>query len=46
MSGTRTPVGVPDGFRPDAEAAGSGQDGQRVQAWSCAGSTDQAWKWG
>ncbi|MFF5140047.1 hypothetical protein ACFY6U_09990 [Streptomyces sp. NPDC013157] len=37
---------MPDGFCLDTEAATSGQDGQRVQAWSCAGNSNQAWNWG
>jgi serine/threonine protein kinase len=44
-SGGSTLVSVPDGFCLDAEAATSGQDGQRVQAWGCAGSTNQVWTW-
>ncbi|MFD4526145.1 protein kinase [Streptomyces sp. NPDC058470] len=44
-SGGNTLVSVPNGFCLDAEAATSGQDGQQVQAWGCAGSTNQVWKW-
>ncbi|MFD5625975.1 protein kinase [Streptomyces sp. NPDC127072] len=40
-----TLVSLPKGFCLDAEAATSGQDGQRVQAWGCAGSVNQVWKW-
>ncbi|MCX5562519.1 protein kinase [Streptomyces sp. NBC_00038] len=44
-SGGRTLVSVPEGFCMDAEAATSGKDGQRVQSWGCAGSTNQVWNW-
>lgn len=44
-SGGRTLVSVPDGFCLDAEAETSGQDGQPVQGWSCAGSVNQVWNW-
>lgn len=40
-----TLVSVPDGFCLDAEAATSGQDGQTVQVWGCAGSINQVWNW-
>lgn len=42
---TRRLVSVPDGFCPDALAPTSGQDGQRVQGWGCAGSINQVWNW-
>ncbi|MEV6482216.1 RICIN domain-containing protein [Streptomyces sp. NPDC051576] len=29
----------------DAEASGSGQDGQTVQGFGCAGSSNQVWTW-
>ncbi|MFD3928755.1 protein kinase [Streptomyces sp. NPDC058614] len=44
-SGGRTLVSVPEGFCMDAEASTSGKDGQRVQSWGCAGSTNQVWNW-
>ncbi|MER5791761.1 protein kinase [Streptomyces sp. NPDC001980] len=40
-----TLVSVPDGFCLDAEAATSGQDGETVQVWGCAGSINQVWNW-
>ncbi|MFI9568330.1 hypothetical protein [Streptomyces rishiriensis] len=43
--GSGTLVSVPDGFCLDAEASTSGQDGQRVQGWGCAGSVNQVWHW-
>ncbi|WP_406475142.1 protein kinase domain-containing protein [Streptomyces sp. NBC_01615] len=41
----RTLVSVPDAFCLDAEAATSGQDGEPVQVWGCAGSINQVWNW-
>ncbi|WP_329222941.1 RICIN domain-containing protein [Streptomyces sp. NBC_01485] len=45
LGGGGTLVSVPDGFCLDAEATTSGNDGQRVQGWGCAGSSNQVWHW-
>ncbi|MER6443569.1 protein kinase [Streptomyces sp. NPDC001185] len=45
LGGGGTLVSVPDGFCLDAEASTSGQDGQEVQGFGCAGSSNQVWNW-